>query len=469
MWMIAVVAVGGFVVCLLLCYVTVFYLLVNSRSNTVKVLTNLRYIPEVIIEKEIIIEKPKKLSKRQLRRKRMREVDRELRLQYQENSQHGFESDSDEEGEEAAAFDFVDEIEGGHGIGVGLAGEADDEVARHRDARAHRAQLAHRALVFHRGVAALHRHQDAVAAVLHRQVQVVHQLRHPRVDVDQPLRELVRMAGGVADALDAGDLSHVLDQQREVGDLGRRAHRTAVRVDVLAEKRHLLHPLRRQPGHFGQHVVERARDLLAAGVRHDAVAAVLGAAFHDRDERGRAVDPRRRQVIELLDLREADVDLRAHLPRALVQQLGQAVQRLRAEHHVDVRGAGDDRLALLARDAAAHPDQHAPGLQVLDAAEVAEHLLLRLLAHRAGVEQDQVGLLDVGGGLVALRGAQHVGHLVRVVLVHLAAEGLDEDLLHGLIQVIVVASNCQVLACSSVVGHGRIAASSGRRIHTSRT
>ena len=35
-------------------------------------------------------------------------------------------------------------------------------------------------------------------------------------------------------------------------------------------------------------------------------------------------------------------------------------------------------------------------LQVLDAAEVGEHLLLRLLAHRAGVEQDQVGLLGVG-------------------------------------------------------------------------
>ena len=42
-------------------------------------------------------------------------------------------------------------------------------------------------------------------------------------------------------------------------------------------------------------------------------------------------------------------------------------------------------------------------LQVLDAAEVAEHLLLRLLAHRAGVEEDQVGVLDVGGRLVALR------------------------------------------------------------------
>jgi len=99
-WMIAVIAGCGFLLCLLLCYVTVFYLLVNRRSNTVKVLTNLRYIPEVIVEKEVIIEKPKKLSKRQLRRKRMREVDRELRLQYQENGQLGFESDSDEEGEE---------------------------------------------------------------------------------------------------------------------------------------------------------------------------------------------------------------------------------------------------------------------------------------------------------------------------------------------------------------------------------
>ena len=70
-----------------------------------------------------------------------------------------------------------------------------------------------------RGVAALHGHQDAVAAVLHRQVQVVHQLGQLGVGVDQPRRELVRVAGGVADALDAGDVGHVLEQQREVGDL----------------------------------------------------------------------------------------------------------------------------------------------------------------------------------------------------------------------------------------------------------
>ena len=111
----------------------------------------------------------------------------------------------------------------------------------------------------------------------------------------------------------------------------------------------------------------------------------------------------------------------------LASSCGQAVQRLRAEHHIDIGRARDDGRAFLAGDAAADADQHALGLQVLDAAQVAEDLFLRLFAHRAGVEQDQVGLVDVLRVLVALGGVQHVAHLVRVVLVHLAAEGFDKD------------------------------------------
>ena len=66
-------------------------------------------------------------------------------------------------------------------------------------------------------------------------------------------------------------------------------------------------------------------------------------------------------------------------------------------------------------------------LSCAPAAELREHLLLRLLAHRAGVEQQDVGLRRIVGQLVALRLAQHVRHLGGVVLVHLAAEGLDEE------------------------------------------
>jgi hypothetical protein len=54
---------------------------------------------------------------------------------------------------------------------------------------------------------------------------------------------------------------------------------------------------------------------------------------------------------------------------------------------------------------------------------------LRLLTHRTGVEQNQIGLVHVLGGLVALGRAQHIGHFVRVVLVYLAAKGFEEDFL----------------------------------------
>ena len=334
---------------------------------------------------------------------------------------------AEDEAEAGVVADVVDQLHQLVEILFRLAGKADDEVAAHADAGPHRAQLAHDALVFHGGVAALHGHQDAVGAVLHRQMQMAHQLRHLAVHLDQARRELVGVAGGVADALDAGDLGHVFDQQGEVGDLGRVAHRPPVGVHVLAQQGDFLHALVGQASHFGQHVVERAAELLAARVGHHAVAAVFGAAFHDRDEGAGAFHPRRRQVVELLDLRKADVHLRGFLALALGQQLGQAVQRLRAEHHVHEGRAADDFLALLAGHAAAHADQHTLLLQVPDAAEVGKHLFLRLLAHRAGVEEDQVGLLRVVGWLVAFGGVHDVGHLVRVVLVHLAAKGLDEN------------------------------------------
>ena len=74
-------------------------------------------------------------------------------------------------------------------------------------------------------------------------------------------------------------------------------------------------------------------------------------------------------------------------------------------------------------------------LQVLDASEVGEHLLLRLLAHGAGIEQQQVGLGRIVGQLIALRLAKHVHHLGGVVLVHLAAEGPDIEQRHGALRI----------------------------------
>jgi hypothetical protein len=96
---------------------------------------------------------------------------------------------------------------------------------------------------------------------------------------------------------DAGNLGDVFDQQRQVGRFvaGQRlpaaGHRAAVGIDVLAEQGHLLDALRGQTRHFGQDVVEGARDLFAARVGNDAERAELAAALHDRDERRRRLRP----------------------------------------------------------------------------------------------------------------------------------------------------------------------------------
>jgi hypothetical protein len=104
-------------------------------------------------------------------------------------------------------------------------------------------------------------------------------------------------------------------------------------------------------------------------------------------------------VIEFLDGGKGDVDLRrpGRAPRA--DERRQPMQRLGAEHDVDIRGASDDVGAFLARDAAPDADDEIRlvGLERTHAAEIVEHALLRLLAHRAGVEEDDVRVLGTFG------------------------------------------------------------------------
>ena len=132
-------------------------------------------------------------------------------------------------------------------------------------------------------------------------------------------------------------------------------------------------------------------------------------------------------MVKLFYFGKADVDLRFVQGFALVQQLGQAVQSLRPEHHIDKRCACDDGRALLAGHATADRNLHAFFLQVSHTPQIGKHFLLGFFTHRASVEHHQIGLVYVGGLFVALSGAQYICHLVRVVLVHLAAKGFDED------------------------------------------
>ena len=157
----------------------------------------------------------------------------------------------------------------------GLAGKADDEVAGDADVGPDQTQLADRALELERGVTALHRHQDAVAAMLDWQMQMVHQLRDLAVGLDQALAELVRVAGGETQALDAGDFRRIFEQQSQVGIFAAVTHLAAVGIDVLAEQVDFQHALVGQPGDLGQHIVERTRNFFTTRIGHDAVGAVF--------------------------------------------------------------------------------------------------------------------------------------------------------------------------------------------------
>jgi hypothetical protein len=134
-------------------------------------------------------------------------------------------------------------------------------------------------------------------------------------------------------------------------------------------------------------------------------------------------------MIELLDFGEGNVDLRLAQSAAVGDQLRQPMQGLWSENHVDVRRARDDRRTLLAGHAATHAD-HQIRIGLLEqahAAEVVEDALLRLLAHRAGIEENDVGIVGAVGLDDVFGCGEHVGHLVRIVFVHLAPEGADEQ------------------------------------------
>ena len=334
---------------------------------------------------------------------------------------------AEDEAERRVVAHIGDELHHLLEIFFGFTWKAHDEVRAHRHVRAYRAQFAQGALVLHGGVAPFHGHQDAIAAVLYRQMQMVHQLRHFGVSVDQALGKFIGVAGGVADALDARDVRHILQQQGKVGDVSGATHGATVGVHVLAQQRDLFDPLPRQSGHLDQHIVQGSADFFAAGVGHHAIAAVFGATLHDADKGAGTFHAGRWQVVKLLNLWKADVHLRAAFVVALVQQVRQPVQGLRAKHHVNIGRTLNDGGAFLAGHAPPNGNFDALGLEVLHPAQIGEHFFLGFLSHRAGVEQDEVGLFHILGFFVALCGAKNIGHLVRVVLVHLASKRFDED------------------------------------------
>ena len=117
---------------------------------------------------------------------------------------------------------------------------------------------------------------------------------------------------------------------------------------------------------------------------------------------------------------------------------GQSVIGLGAHDDVHVGRSRRDFFTLGLGNAAGNSEQHLAArllsrvLQRAQPPELGIDLLRSLLADMAGVEDDQIGVLDIRRRAIAER-RQDIRHAGGVVDVHLAAEGLDVELLrHGL-------------------------------------
>src|SRR5882757_212840 len=133
-------------------------------------------------------------------------------------------------------------------------------------------------------------------------------------------------------------------------------------------------------------------------------------------------------MIELFDFRKADINLRSAGAAQLGNHLRKTVQRLTSEDENHKRGSLRDRIPFLARNAAAHSNDHVRPLrlQLAPFTEQGEDLLLRLLTHGARVHQQHVSLGRVVRSRKITASVEYVCHTSRIVLIHLAAKSLDE-------------------------------------------
>ena len=207
-----------------------------------------------------------------------------------------------------------------------------------------------------------------------------------------------------------------------------RTQAAPVGVDVLAQERDLAHALGGHALHLRHELVGRPRDLAPPRGGHDAVRAHRVAP--DRDLHPPVVLARTLLGEPAGEALELEVALRGQRVRG--QELGQLVHLPGAEGDVDEREAAEDLVLDRLGPAAAHPD-HPVGVAALERARLAEvghEALVGLLADRAGVEQDQVGV----GARLRLRVAErleHALHALGVVRVHLAPERRHVVALHA--------------------------------------
>ena len=275
-----------------------------------------------------------------------------------------------------------------------------------------------------------HRLQDPGRARLERQVRVLADCSALGHGGDHFSPEVLRMGAREADALDPDNRVAGSEELAEPG-LHVGPEVAAPRVDVLPEKRDLPYALVGEARHLGEDLPWSSAHLAPAHGGHDAVRADRVAAHRDLHpglEAALAVHRQRAGELALLARAEAP----ARRLAACAEPLREVRDRAGAKRDVDVGVEIEEPLSLSL--CVASPDRdHLVGIGDLQhprLAEVHGEALIRLLADRAGVEDDDVSLF-LRGRLPQSELLEHALDPLRVVSVHLAPESSDVVALHS--------------------------------------
>ena len=242
------------------------------------------------------------------------------------------------------------------------------------------------------------------------------------------------------------------------------------------EERDFLVPASRERPRFVDDLVERTAPFRPAAERHDAVGAGLVTAVDDRQPRtgprgpGDGPLPHGPRTGRGEAISDADDGPTHHRGRSdapdrrlrggqaePVDQLGFLV-RPQEQVHGRIAPAQAIAVRFADRTAGQHDAQRrVRGLELAQLALPTDDLLLGALPDRAGVDDDELGVVKAGR-LIAAGPQQATGHLLRVAPVHLAAERPEVEARQG-------AGLREVLGQSLVGRHRRMAWRGGRTGH----
>ena len=269
-------------------------------------------------------------------------------------------------------------------------------------------------------------------------MHMLRQLRQIGEGFDEILLVTNRVRTGETNALDAWHLMHGLQKLHEgTFAIHSRKLMPAVEIYDLPQQRHFLHAAIRESFHLFHDVRDGPAALLTSRVGHNAEGTLHVAALHDAHKGARLLLLQRviaNRILRSLFLIHIDDGkaLLIHLLRLfsaddLVHILDDAVILLRAYHEIHARLL--HQLTATALRHAAHESGHQRHLAPPHHAHLAQRLLLRLIAHGAGVDQHHIRIqIRPRHGIAALD--EHLRHLLGVALVHLAAVGFDMDAWH---------------------------------------